>query len=68
MVRNAIDRLPVNYRRVLLLRDIEELDTDETASLRLLDPGTGRHGPCWCTPRATLLHPIARAAFRVLRA
>src|SRR5262249_29595715 len=31
-VRSAIDRLPLNYRTVLLLRDIEELDTDETAS------------------------------------
>ena len=33
MVRNAIDRLPANYRSVLILRDIEELDTDEAASL-----------------------------------
>ena len=33
MVRKAIDQLPLNYRSVLLLRDIEELDTDETASL-----------------------------------
>lgn len=31
MVRRCIDRLPENYRIVLLLRDIEELDTDETA-------------------------------------
>lgn len=30
-VRTCIDRLPGAYRRVLLLRDIEELDTDETA-------------------------------------
>jgi RNA polymerase sigma-70 factor (ECF subfamily) len=34
-VRDAIDRLPEIYRNVLLLRDIEELDTEETA--RLLD-------------------------------
>jgi RNA polymerase sigma-70 factor (ECF subfamily) len=34
-VRNAIDRLPETYRTVLLLRDIEELTTDETA--RMLD-------------------------------
>ena len=33
LVRDAIDRLPLPYRSVLLLRDIEELDTEETASL-----------------------------------
>jgi len=38
MVRNAIDRLPANYRTVLLIRDIEELDTDETASLLGVTP------------------------------
>lgn len=32
-VRTAIDRLPESYRTVLLLRDIEELDTAETAAL-----------------------------------
>ena len=31
-VRAAIDRLPESYRTVLLLRDIEELDTEETAA------------------------------------
>lgn len=31
LVRSAIDRLPESYRTVLLLRDIEELDTEETA-------------------------------------
>ena len=31
MVRRCIERLPEKYRSVLLLRDIEELDTDETA-------------------------------------
>lgn len=30
-VRAAIDRLPATYRTVLLLRDIEELDTAQTA-------------------------------------
>jgi RNA polymerase sigma-70 factor (ECF subfamily) len=34
-VREAIDRLPETYRNVLVLRDIEGLDTEETA--RLLD-------------------------------
>src|SRR5262249_18404108 len=38
MVRRAIDQLPLNYRSVLLLRDIEELDTDETASLLAVTP------------------------------
>jgi len=32
-VREAIDRLPEPYRAVLLLRDIEELDTAEVAKL-----------------------------------
>jgi RNA polymerase sigma-70 factor (ECF subfamily) len=32
-VRESIDRLPESYRTVLLLRDIEELDTAETARL-----------------------------------
>jgi len=31
VVRAAIDELPDNYREVLLLRDIEELSTEETA-------------------------------------
>ena len=33
LVRSSIDRLPESYRTVLLLRDIEELDTEETARL-----------------------------------
>ena len=33
MVRRAIDRLPDTYREVLILRDLEELDTEETAEL-----------------------------------
>ena len=37
-VRSAIDRLPENYRTVLLLRDIEELDTDETATMLGITP------------------------------
>jgi len=31
VVRECIDRLPASYRTILLLRDIEELDTDEAA-------------------------------------
>ena len=33
LVRSAIDRLPASYRTILLLRDIEELDTGEVAEL-----------------------------------
>ena len=33
MVREAIQRLPETYRTVLVLRDIEEVDTSETARL-----------------------------------
>lgn len=33
LVRRAIDRLPEDYRTILLLRDIEELNTEETARL-----------------------------------
>lgn len=33
LVRSAIDRLPPTYRTVLILRDIEELDTAEVAQM-----------------------------------
>jgi len=33
IVRQGIDRLPANYRTVLLLRDIEELSTEEVAQI-----------------------------------
>lgn len=33
VVRRCIDRLPESYRALLMLRDIEERDTDETAEL-----------------------------------
>jgi RNA polymerase sigma-70 factor (ECF subfamily) len=39
-VRRTIDTLPDNYRTVLILRDIEELSTAETAELLELSPGT----------------------------
>jgi RNA polymerase sigma-70 factor (ECF subfamily) len=38
MVRRCIDLLPDNYRIVLILRDIEELDTEEVASLLDITP------------------------------
>ena len=33
IVRTKIDELPESYRTVLLLRDIEEMNTDETARM-----------------------------------
>lgn len=33
VVRQAIDELPETYRTILMMRDIEELDTDQTAEL-----------------------------------
>jgi RNA polymerase sigma-70 factor (ECF subfamily) len=39
LVRRCIDQLPEMYRIILVLRDIEELDTEETA--RLLDTSPG---------------------------
>lgn len=39
LVRAAIDTLPQIYRVVLVLRDIEELDTGETAALLEVGPG-----------------------------
>jgi RNA polymerase sigma-70 factor (ECF subfamily) len=38
MVRASIDRLPESYRTVLLLRDIEELSTEETAQALGMTP------------------------------
>jgi RNA polymerase sigma-70 factor (ECF subfamily) len=38
LVRRAIDRLPETYRTALLLRDIEELDSDEAAELLGITP------------------------------
>jgi RNA polymerase sigma-70 factor (ECF subfamily) len=40
LVREAIDRLPEIYRNVLLLRDIEELSTEETAQMLDIKPDT----------------------------
>ena len=38
-VRHAIDQLPESHRTVLLLRDIEELSTEETAQQLGIKPG-----------------------------
>jgi RNA polymerase sigma-70 factor (ECF subfamily) len=38
-IRRAIDRLPDDYRTVLVLRDIEGLDTDEAAATLGINPG-----------------------------
>lgn len=38
-VRHMIDKLPDNYRTVLILRDIEELDTSAVAELLEMQPG-----------------------------
>jgi RNA polymerase sigma-70 factor (ECF subfamily) len=39
LVRECVGRLPENYRTVLLLRDIEGLDTEETAQMLGTSPG-----------------------------
>jgi RNA polymerase sigma-70 factor (ECF subfamily) len=38
-VRACIDRLPAPYREVLILRDLEEFDTEQTAELLGIHPG-----------------------------
>lgn len=38
-VRDQIERLPEDYRNVLLLRDIQDLDTEETATILGISPG-----------------------------
>jgi RNA polymerase sigma-70 factor (ECF subfamily) len=40
LIREHINQLPESYRTVLLLRDIEELDTDTVAQMLDLNPGT----------------------------
>jgi RNA polymerase sigma-70 factor (ECF subfamily) len=39
LVQQCIGKLPDTYRTVLLLRDIEELDTEETATVLGVSPG-----------------------------
>ena len=43
-VHSAINKLPANYRNLLLLRDIEEYDTRETAELLEITPGAVKTG------------------------
>jgi RNA polymerase sigma-70 factor (ECF subfamily) len=38
-VRTCIDQLPDDYRSILILRDIEEFDTEKTAAILGLNPG-----------------------------
>ena len=40
LVRDSIDKLPDTYRTVLLLRDIEELSTEETAEMLGINTNT----------------------------
>jgi RNA polymerase sigma-70 factor, ECF subfamily len=58
LVRKCIDRLPETYRMVLLLRDIEELDTEETAQFLGVSPSAVKirlHRACLAL--RTLLNP-----------
>lgn len=38
-IRECINQLPEDYRTVLLMRDIEEFDTEQTAAILGLNPG-----------------------------
>ncbi len=42
IVREAIERLPESYRLVIMLRDIEELSTEEAAEILKVTPGALR--------------------------
>ena len=39
-MRRSIEELPESHRTVLILRDVEELDTEETAERLGVSPGT----------------------------
>jgi RNA polymerase sigma-70 factor (ECF subfamily) len=58
MVRACIERLPRHYRTIVLLRDIEELDTTETAQRLGITPGTVK----------TRLHRARYALRKILQA
>ena len=42
MVRRCIDQLPVMYRSVLVMRDIEELDPQEVAEIFAITPNAAK--------------------------
>ena len=42
LIRRCIDMLPEDFRTILLLRDIEELSTEEAASVLDITPGTAK--------------------------
>jgi RNA polymerase sigma-70 factor (ECF subfamily) len=42
MVRRCIDRRPAAYRSVLVLRDIEDLDTAEAAKMLAVTPNAAK--------------------------
>jgi RNA polymerase sigma-70 factor (ECF subfamily) len=42
MVRRCIDQLPEGYRSVLLMRDIEELDSQEVAAMLAITPNAAK--------------------------
>ncbi len=64
-VRAAIDRLPASYRTVILLRDIEQLDTAETARiLELTDNAAKLRLHRARQALAKLLAPVLRPAAR----
>jgi len=61
-VRACIDRLPDNYRMILLLRDIEELDTRKTAELlKISVPSVKTRRRRARQALRTLLDPIVRS-------
>jgi RNA polymerase sigma-70 factor, ECF subfamily len=64
-VRSQIDRLPETYRTVLLLRDIEEMSTEEVADALGISPNAVKvrlHRARQAL--RTLLDPIMRAGER----
>jgi RNA polymerase sigma-70 factor (ECF subfamily) len=63
-VRECINQLPEDYRTVLVMRDIEEFDTDQTAAILGLNPGavkTRLHRARQAL--RTLLNPILGGAY-----